>query len=1181
MRYCKLVLLTLGIASSVAVTCAQGLSWSGEAQAPRLAKHYLDAATVSLENFALARKGATIAATHERNAVTKLLDGDPVTGYDAPFGQEQVSLTLTLPEPKTFDCLYWEYARGYDMDLRQPRDYDLLVSSDGENWETVKQVRGFVGQFNYELFEPVTARHLRLDMLKTSGGDGVVIWALRLHYLGDSEPADWWQDNWQWRARLSPIKIPASTEPRVVRARLDFSKLATRPGRLVQLDSIRVVEHGPDSRIVADNQRQALPHVFTTGEGFDWPSNQNGTLLWIASPTAVDQERQFEVYFAYSDEADVPAAEPGEVGLDFRVEPGNSTVDFEVMGPGLVRLEVYDEFNQLHGQVSLAENPTGQLPGVGPFSRYWVWLRGLEGPAGVAWVPQSPAAPGTLGLSLPRFVWARGEALPVEVSLGADSEATTVQVSLLQRGRVYSSSAPASLEVSGEHKRARLELSTEHLAHGRYSLVAIAEGPQGIMDTRRWSVFVAQPREDCFPYGQYTWSNLVEGRAEDDWKLMASLGTRLTLSRDLDTAVRYRIQCIPKLGNVEHEHHPDPQAPFMAVTSDGEPQGNRLSYASEELRTRYLVQLRNTLTGNLGHPGFAGVIFWHDDGQLANKWERAEPGVNRFRWYPQDYSAITVADCQAKTGQPPPTPQETPKRTGVVPDDDLWLQWMTYRCDDYYAGLTRVLMEEKARTAPEVGLIEVHGGGGANPYVALSDGLYPPYDQAACDWVGTYFYPGGFWPTLDYLWQIQVGWMGNRGRKTWMTTGLHTTWAPLAIKNKFHMVLAAGYDALIHFIYDSEVWAPETEAHQILVELGQLVDDYEALYNALEPGKPRVAVLYPFTSVVFGMAGEVFDYLNHRHFQTTARTLVRNHVPIAVVAEEEVRDGILDQYDMLIIPPIQALRQSVYDRVQEYAAGGKPVLLLEGSQVAIPGAQVVDYQALVTTALQSSAGRPLLKPGTSDAVVSELHVDDTAFVYVVNAYADRWIARREDRAYAIFTPLNPDPHLEEWYDVEERKGVTPRPMQELEVQLSGENAGAYLYDLYAHQEVPWPAEGVQLTLPPGEGRLLAAYHSQVGDTQLEAPEQATQGEVVNVQVVVLDAVGVPFAEPVPLKLTVRQPDGEISVYTRSLLARGGLAKVTLPLAVNDPSGEWQLEIRNLATGERITKTLRVQRSGPK
>ena len=71
-----------------------------------------------------------------------------------------------------------------------------------------------------------------------------------------------------------------------------------------------------------------------------------------------------------------------------------------------------------------------------------------------------------------------------------------------------------------------------------------------------------------------------------------------------------------------------------------------------------------------------------------------------------------------------------------------------------------------------------------------------------------------------------------------------------------------------------------------------------------------------------------------------------------------------------------------------------------------------------------------------------------------------------------------------------------------------------------------------------------------------------------------------MAEPVPLKLTVRQPDGEISVYTRSLLARGGLAKVMLPLAVNDPSGEWQLEIRNLATGERITKTLRVQRSGP-
>ena len=1149
-----------------------------EAGAPGLAQHYLDAATGDALNLARSSAGAEISATSERHPVSNLIDDDPHTGYDAQFADEEVEITLSWPDPVAFDCFYWERTRGYQMTAREPEDYDLLVSDDGVQWTTVLQVRDFSGQFHYDRLPTVTTRFFKIHVLQTSGGDGVVFEAFGLYQLGSMQVTDWWDERWQWRVQLDPVEVPAGDHPRAVQARLDFSGLATRPGRQVILDSLRVVERGPEGDILADNGARGLPHRFLTGEGVDQPSGQNGTLLWLAPSSATTRTRSFDVCHAWDDEAAVPPLEQGIPGIRFEATETADDLAYQADDPTLNTIRVYDEFSRLRQDIGISPEGTGTVSDLDLWGQYWALVSGPQGSVGATWLPRSLHAPGTLQVSLPRLVWARAEPLPVTATLPLDSPADTLQVYVLSEGQPLVSSQQIALGIQGNQKSAHVALSSEHLAHGSYRLLAAAHSPDFAVDTRAVTVFVAQPREDGFPYGFYGLPRPRSMPSEDKWRILADWNAHLVLADDLDAALRHRIRIIPKIGNLMGVHHPEEALGQFAIDSRGVPfdvpPHVRLSLEKPLARQRFASSLGQIINSHAGHPGFSGVVFWRDDGQLRYNVELVDAENLDYRWYPEGYGDVSVAAFQARTGQEPPTPQETPKRTGVIPDDDPWILWITYRLDDYYAGLARYLRDVKNGVDPSVALVPVCGGGGPNPYVAVSDGPYPPYDQAAADFINTYYYPGEFWPILDYLWEVQLGWMGNRGRPSWMTTGNHQAGWEKSIRTKFHMVLAAGYDGMIHYVSTEtpEIYQPG-EGYDTFQELGQWVDDYEALYQALDPGRPKVAVLYPLTSVAFGMAGDLFDYTHHRWFQTAIRTLVRNHVPVTAVAEEEVQQGLLDEFEVLVVPRIQALRQSVYDRIVNWAAAGHPVYLVGESQVQIPGAAVMGVDPMVAAVAAHPAAQPLLKPDTTDAMVNALYVGETPFVYVVNAFADRWVYRYGG-AYGLFSPLNPDPHLPDLGYT--RANAQPRPTQDIEVTLTAQREGLHLYELYTHESTALTGGVAHLTVPAADGRLLAVYEEPLGETRLQTPLQAAPGETVTVDVEVLDTAGEAFAEPVPVKLSVQRPDGLPSVYSRSMLVREGQAQATLPLAVNDPTGDWQVWVRNLATGVRLGRPLRIE-----
>jgi len=272
-----------------------------------------------------------------------------------------------------------------------------------------------------------------------------------------------------------------------------------------------------------------------------------------------------------------------------------------------------------------------------------------------------------------------------------------------------------------------------------------------------------------------------------------------------------------------------------------------------------------------------------------------------------------------------------------------------------------------------------------------------------------------------------------------------------------------------------------------------------------------------------------------------------------------------------VIPQIQALRKSVADRITAAAAAGKPIWILSGSQVELPGVQRVALGGIVPALHGQPAANRLLMPDTTDVVVGDLRVGRTPFVYVVNCYSDRWRGRTGG-AFGIFYPLNPDPHLEIWPYIEERPGSQPRPTKAVTTHLASADPTLTFYDLYAHRQLT----SLDVDLAPADGKLLAGYRQPLGKMRLEAAESATQGRSVIVRIHVQDVAGKPFVEPVPIKFTVHGPDDQASVYSHSVLAQNGVAEVSLPFAINDAPGRWTLDAVNLANGERAEANVKLE-----
>lgn len=378
---------------------------------------------------------------------------------------------------------------------------------------------------------------------------------------------------------------------------------------------------------------------------------------------------------------------------------------------------------------------------------------------------------------------------------------------------------------------------------------------------------------------------------------------------------------------------------------------------------------------------------------------------------------------------------------------------------------------------------------------------------------------------------------------------------------------------------------------QGIVESNQLMKQLGPIFTTLPVTKPPVAMLYSLSSCLRKQAGN--RQANYLHDSQQGKDLPLTYLAgkliqqqFLVVLDEDVVDGTLAaDHRAVVVTSVEFLDPAVVAKLEEFAAGGGLVLLVGDCRVTIRGAVPVGVtpalpdQAKVDelaaagkwgelgpyttmgkyfagalplaqalrTQLDKAGIRPVFTSDVPTIIATCQAAGDVEYLFAVNATYD---------------PDNPN----------DRKNAVKAAAATLAVP----DDGRPVYDAVVGGPVPeLQAQGGQLRgtfrFGPGQMRVLARTARPIGGLRLAAPlvtRQLAHDEQplgVECAATVLDAQGRVLSGSIPLEIRVVDPLG-VTRYRLYRATRLGTCSLALPLAANDPPGDWTIAARELLSG---------------
>jgi hypothetical protein len=133
-------------------------------------------------------------------------------------------------------------------------------------------------------------------------------------------------------------------------------------------------------------------------------------------------------------------------------------------------------------------------------------------------------------------------------------------------------------------------------------------------------------------------------------------------------------------------------------------------------------------------------------------------------------------------------------------------------------------------------------------------------------------------------------------------------------------------------------------------------------------------------------------------------------------------------------------------------------------------------------------------------------------------------------------------------------------------------SSAWIYDARSGKPLGENRD-MRVTVMPYEPVILVAVPRPLPKLQVAAPARARRGSVATFGIT---AAATQAATHV-IHVDVLDPQGNrLLAYGGNLLAPRGSAAKAIPLAVNDPAGDWTIRIRDLLSGQTETRTLVVE-----
>jgi hypothetical protein len=371
---------------------------------------------------------------------------------------------------------------------------------------------------------------------------------------------------------------------------------------------------------------------------------------------------------------------------------------------------------------------------------------------------------------------------------------------------------------------------------------------------------------------------------------------------------------------------------------------------------------------------------------------------------------------------------------------------------------------------------------------------------------------------------------------------------------------------------------PSTEG---VVETNLLMGRLGTVFTTMPPTRPPVAVLYSMSQNLHAQALDRSDnYEGAGHVRERVYLVylagLRLHTPIMPIVEEDVLDGTLAAHHRaVVLAGIQSLDPKVVSALEAYAAGGGSVIVSDDCTVAIKGATKLGleidrsfFQAMTKAwkenrkedhAKLNRAGN-YLKAAEPVAAALRPRLEAIGVRPVLECDNPEFIATRQasgDVEYLFAVNAS--------YD-EKAGGMNSIKPATATIEIPGT-----VYDAVRGG----PASLGSLRFGPGQMRAWARTARPIGGVETLSPivrndyTRADDPLHVEIGALVIDEARRPLAGSIPLRITVTDPL-QATRYDLYRATDQGILRMSLPLGINDPAGEWQVTFRELLSGRSAT-----------
>ncbi len=388
--------------------------------------------------------------------------------------------------------------------------------------------------------------------------------------------------------------------------------------------------------------------------------------------------------------------------------------------------------------------------------------------------------------------------------------------------------------------------------------------------------------------------------------------------------------------------------------------------------------------------------------------------------------------------------------------------------------------------------------------------------------------------------------------------------------------------------------APQTTAG--VIESNQLMARLGTIFTTMPVTRPPVAVLYSLSHNLKHQTRDMKDNYEgggHGRKKTLLVYLAGKlaHEPVFPIVEEDILDGTLAaHHKAVVLPGIDYLDPKVITALEAFAASGGTVIVSDESKVEIKGAiklgvpldvtlfdrlgQLWTEQKIAEFQRLSSAGslfkaaepvakalkvhldklgiRPAIKCNNSGIVISRQAHGDIEYLFAVNASYDEGIGQQNSIQAAEAALSLP---------------ADGRPIYDA---VHGGKASAFKPEdpkvVAPAQDGAWHAAGIRFG--PGQMRVFARTARPIGSIHALKPTVYRDYTVtrdplgVEISAALSDTTGRPLCGSAPLHIKVIDPLG-VTRYDLYRATERGTFQMKLPLAANDPAGEWKVEVKEL------------------